>query len=74
MRLIRRTGFSTTANWTSQGDETRDTAALHLAAAVALGLLFAGSLTLFGGPLTDGIKALGPDSAPKAQMADPARF
>ena len=69
MRLIRRTGFSTTPHWASQGDDTRDTAALHLAAAVALGLLFAGSLTLFGGPLTDGLKALGPD-ATKVQMAE----
>jgi hypothetical protein len=74
MPVARNTAFSTPPKWARQSGEERDTAALHLAAAVALGLLFAGSLTLFGGPLTDGIKALGPASAAQAQSADPARF
>ncbi|WP_306029301.1 hypothetical protein [Stappia sp. MMSF_3263] len=37
-------------------------AAMFLAVAVAVGLLFAGSLTMFGGPLTETIRDLGPQA------------
>jgi len=33
-----------------------------LIAAIALGLIFAASLSLFGGPLTDGVRQIGLDA------------
>jgi hypothetical protein len=42
-------------------------AAMFLAVAVAAGLLFAASLTMFGGPLTETIRDLGPQVAAVGQ-------
>lgn len=42
-------------------------AAMFLAVAVAAGLLFAASLTLFGGPLTETIRDLGPQATASGQ-------
>ncbi|WP_029059051.1 hypothetical protein [Stappia stellulata] len=74
MRLTRRNAFFTDPQWAPDDADARDRTALHLATAVAIGLLFAGSLTLFGGPLADGLKALGPDAPAQVQRADPGRF
>ncbi|SDU28528.1 hypothetical protein [Stappia sp. ES.058] len=74
MRLPRRSTFSAAPHWASDSGEDRDHTALHLAAAVALGLLFAASLTLFGGPLADGLKDLAPNPAGQVQSIDPANL
>jgi hypothetical protein len=45
----------------ARSDDER--AAMFLAAAVAVGLLFAASLTMFGGPITQQIRGLAPEAA-----------
>lgn len=55
------TGRSARASTRSRSDEER--AAMLLATAVGVGLLFAASLTLFGGPLTHSLKDLAPPQA-----------
>lgn len=48
--------------------------ALLLATAIAIGLLFAGTLTVFGEPLTHSLKDLAlKDPAQPAALADPIR-
>ena len=56
--------FSLRQDTLREGDAGRDaqTAAAHLAAAIAVGLLFALALSMFGGPLTDEIRHIGQES------------
>lgn len=61
-------GRSVRAASRNRSDEER--AAMLLATAVGVGLLFAASLTLFGGPLANSLKDLAPPTAASADTQD----